>query len=781
MIPTDAGAGAIHDEGSEPMKDIDEPMELLRVTFSITGDAVIATDTRGRVTLLTAVAESLTGWTAPDAEGLPIESILRFNDEGTREPVNRPVMELTASGLAQRPTGHMVLIAKDGMERPIDVSAAPIRDKSGDLVGSVVVLRDVSKRSQPAGRLEETPLDSESLLATVREPLVILDGDLRINSASRSFYQAFRVSPEETEGRLFFDLGNGQWDIPQLRTLLVEVLLKDSSFDGFDVIHDFPAIGMRTMLLGARKLHWKGGRPERILLAIEDITERGRTARALAASEVRFRRLFEAAKDGILILEADTGAIIDANPYLLDLLGYSHDELLGKELWELGVLGDIEASRAAFRELQEKGYVRYENLPLQTRSGKIAQAEFVSNVYWVDGRLIIQCNIRDITERLRSEERLKEADRRKDEFLAMLAHELRNPLAPIANAVEVMRLLELDHPDLLWVQEVVDRQLRQMTRLVDDLLDVSRITSGKITLRKELVELTSIVATAIENCRHQTDAREQELMVSIPAGPILLEADPARLEQLIANLLNNAAKYTQPRGKIWLSVEGRGDQVEVRVRDTGIGLAPEMLPRIFDLFAQADQSLARSQGGLGLGLTLVRRIVELHGGTVQAFSLGLGQGSELTVRLPVSKVCPSENPMPAPVATPVARTGLRVLVVDDNVDTLRGMTKLLHRSGYEVKVAHDGQTAIEAARAFQPEVVVLDIGLPGMDGYQVARKLRQEEDLKGALIIANSGYGQESDRIRSREAGFDYHLVKPIDYSALLELLASSPPFSSAQ
>jgi PAS domain S-box-containing protein len=721
------------------MEDVDEPLELLRDAL-ITGDAVIATDTRGRVTLLNPVAESSTGWTDHDEEGRPIESVFRIVDEVTREPVNRPVMELT---------------------------------------GRVLIFRDVSEGRQPEERLEETRLDTESILATAREPLVVLGGDMRVNSASRPFYQAFRGSPEETEGRLFFDLGNGQWDIPRLRTLLGEVLLQDSSFDDFEVIHDFPAIGTRTMLLNARKLHRKGDRPERILLAIEDITERGRTSRALAASELRFRRLFEAAKDGILILEADTGRIIDANPFLLDLLGYSHDQLLGKELWEIGLLGDSEASRAAFRELQERGYVRYENLPLQTRAGPIAQVEFVSNVYWVDGRLIIQCNIRDITERRRSEDWLKEADRRKDEFLAMLAHELRNPLAPIANAVEVMRMLDLDHPDLRWVQEVVDRQVRQMTRLVDDLLDVSRITSGKITLRKELVELTSIVATAIENCRHQTDAREQELTASIPAGPILLEADPARLEQLIANLLNNAAKYTEPRGKIWLSVEVRGDQVEVRVRDTGIGLAPEMLPRIFDLFAQADQSLARSQGGLGLGLTLVRRIVELHGGTVQAFSLGLGQGSELTVRLPVSKVCPSENPMPAPVATPVARTGLRVLVVDDNVDTLRGMTKLLHRSGYEVKVAHDGQTAIEAARAFQPEVVVLDIGLPGMDGYQVARKLRQEEDLKGALIIANSGYGQESDRVRSREAGFDHHLVKPIDYSALLELLAHSKPLAS--
>jgi CheY-like chemotaxis protein len=327
---------------------------------------------------------------------------------------------------------------------------------------------------------------------------------------------------------------------------------------------------------------------------------------------------------------------------------------------------------------------------------------------------------------------------------------------------------------------VVERQALQMTRLVDDLLEVSRINSGKITLRTAAVELANVVAMAVETSRHNVDEREQELTVSLPAEPILLEADPARLAQIFANLLNNAAKYTQHRGHIWVSAQHVGSQVEVRVRDDGIGLTPEMLPHVFDMFAQADQALSRSQGGLGLGLTLVRRIAELHGGTVQATSAGLGHGCEFIVRLPLAEKAALVVPEPAPAAPPVAREGMRVLVVDDNVDTSKGMVRLLKMAGYDAQTAHDGQTAIATACAFRPEVVLLDIGLPGMDGYQVAARLRRAEDLKGVQIIAVSGYGQESDRRRSQEAGFDRHLVKPVDYEVLLSILANPAPSSQA-
>jgi CheY-like chemotaxis protein len=287
-----------------------------------------------------------------------------------------------------------------------------------------------------------------------------------------------------------------------------------------------------------------------------------------------------------------------------------------------------------------------------------------------------------------------------------------------------------------------------------------------------VVDLADVVSMAVETSRGYIDKRAHELTLSLPAEPILLKADGARVAQLFANLLNNAAKYTEPHGHIWLTAQRKENEVEVRVRDNGIGIAPEMLPHIFDLFTQADHALARSQGGLGIGLTLVRRIIELHGGTVRASSPGLGQGSEFTVRLPVPKRIFPARPSPHHTVATASRKRLRVLVVDDNVDTAAGMTKLLERSGHDVQTAYDGVSALETARSFKAEVVLLDIGLPNMDGYQVAAQLRQEEDLVGAVIVAVSGYGQETDRCRSRDAGFDHHLVKPIDFGALLALLA---------
>jgi len=367
---------------------------------------------------------------------------------------------------------------------------------------------------------------------------------------------------------------------------------------------------------------------------------------------------------------------------------------------------------------------------------------------------------------------IQENDRRKSEFLAMLGHELRNPLAPIRNSVEILRQFRFDQPELRRVRDTIERQLQLMVRLVDDLLDVSRINSGKIRLRREPTDLSAVAAQAIEIAKPLIDARCHRLNVTLPEEPLWVEADEPRLVQVFANLLNNAAKYTPPNGEIGLTIEIGPDVVIGRVRDNGVGIAPDLLPHVFDLFTQADRSTRRDQSGLGVGLTLVRRLTEMHGGCVEAFSDGLGYGSEFVVTLPrIAKgITRTREPAPRRLGRIPSR---RVLLVDDNADGLDSLASLLRLKGHEVHVASDGFEAVRTAVAIRPEVVVLDIGMPGMDGYEVARQLRQTPDVSTMRLVALTGYGQEEDRHLSREAGFDDHLVKPIDLAVLDQLLAA--------
>jgi two-component system CheB/CheR fusion protein len=389
----------------------------------------------------------------------------------------------------------------------------------------------------------------------------------------------------------------------------------------------------------------------------------------------------------------------------------------------------------------------------------------------------------DVTGRKHMEEVLRqsawelaEAHRRKDEFLAMLAHELRNPLAPICNALELLDQRGAENAVVDQVQKLLRRQVQHLVRVVDDLLDVSRITSGKIVLQKEALALDGVIATAIENMKPLIAARGHELVVSLPPDPVWLEADGVRLTQVVANLLSNAAKFTERNGRIWLSVERAGSEALVRVRDTGRGMSTSMLTQAFELFVQGSPTLDRSEGGLGIGLTLVRTLVGLHGGTVTAESDGPGRGSLFTVRLPAPPLAAAEVSPPARESVKEPREVTprrRVLVVDDNVDSAESLVALLGIAGHQVRIAFDGREAVEIARTFAPDVVLLDIGLPGMDGCAVAGVLRADPIASRSLLIAVSGYGQEADRRRTREAGFDHHLVKPVRPEVLRALLAA--------
>jgi two-component system CheB/CheR fusion protein len=378
----------------------------------------------------------------------------------------------------------------------------------------------------------------------------------------------------------------------------------------------------------------------------------------------------------------------------------------------------------------------------------------------------------DITARRRAEEELEEANRRKDEFLATLAHELRNPLAPIRNAVQILHLKGPLDRELQWARAVIERQVQLLARLVDDLLDVSRITRGKIELRKERVTLSEVIERALETSRPLLQASDQALTVSLPDEPLRLDVDPTRLSQVLANLLNNAAKYTKAGGHVEVSAAREGRAVVIRVRDDGIGIPRTMLSRIFDMFAQVDTSLVRAQGGLGIGLTIAKRLLEMHGGSIEAESPGPGQGSTFTVRLPLAADEEAERASRAEQSRErTMKTRLRILVVDDNQDATDTLAMMLELLQYEVRAANDGAEALEIAAQFCPEVVLLDIGMPIMSGYEVAERLRQADTSKGAVLVAMTGWGQEEDLRRSREAGFDHHLVKPVDPARLTALL----------
>jgi len=369
---------------------------------------------------------------------------------------------------------------------------------------------------------------------------------------------------------------------------------------------------------------------------------------------------------------------------------------------------------------------------------------------------------------------MREADRSKNEFLATLAHELRNPLAPIRNAVEILHVKAEPSPEVQWALEVVDRQMEQMTRLVDDLLDIARITGNKLELRREPVAVSEVVRVAVQTSRPLMDASGQRFTLALPETPLYLDGDLTRLAQVVSNLLNNSSKYTERGGRIELSVERQHRDVVISVKDTGIGIPADMLPRVFDIFTQVHRSPEQLPAGLGIGLTLVKRLVEMHNGSIEARSAGSGQGSEFVIRMPAVMDIPEVLAPPErrdPRAAP--SQPLRILIVDDNLDAAASLGLLLRLTGHEIRTAHDGVEAMRVAEEFHPDVAVLDIGLPKMDGYEVAGMIRRQPWGAGMVLIAATGWGQETDRHRSHEAGFDHHLVKPVDPAALIHLLGS--------
>jgi PAS domain S-box-containing protein len=528
------------------------------------------------------------------------------------------------------------------------------------------------------------------------------------------------------------------------------------------------------------------------------ITRRAQPREDLQTSEIRYRRLFETARDGILILDAVTRKITDVNPFMEKLLGYSRGQFLGKELWEIGLLEDEKASRLAFRELKQKGYIRYEDLPLETKDGKRREVEFVSNVYDEGGHQVIQCNIRDITARKQGEEEFKQlmvwekaaraeaeaANHVKDEFLATVSHELRTPLTSILGFSTMLRTDSLDEASSTRAVEIIDRNAKTLAQLIEDLLDFSRIINGKFHLQVRPLGLAEIINATIESLRPAADAKDIQIQSHIDPDVGLVSGDPNRLQQVVSNLLANAIKFTPGGGRVEVKLERVNSHARLIVSDTGAGISPDFLPYVFDRFRQSDSASTRKYGGLGLGLAIVRQIVEMHGGTVQAESYGETQGASFTVEIPLlalrSQANESKrtNPMHEKKAAfdyPREINGLRVLLVDDDASTLEMLTAVLNHGGAEVRYSTSAADALELLQEWKPDLLLSDIAMPDKNGYWLIAKVRGLEKEHGGRIpaVALSAYGRVEDRARVLTAGFDMFVPKPVYLPELLATLAS--------
>ncbi|MDB6174196.1 MAG: two-component hybrid sensor and regulator [Chthoniobacteraceae bacterium] len=759
--------------------------------------------------------------------------------------------------------------------------------------GVVLVLNDIDALKRSKQEISAAREYAEATLRTMPVPFLILRADLRVNSASDAFYNSFGVTLGETEGRLIYELGNRQWNIPQLRTLLEEILPQKRSFNGFEIVHDFPSIGRRSMLLNARRLEGQNSSPL-ILLSIEDVTERMESRAAMERSEIRYRRLFETSRDGILLLDPISRKITDANPFMTELLGYSREELLGRELWQIGLLEDERASQSAFRELQHKGSIRYEDLPLETKGGERREVEFVSNLYDEENLKVIQCNIRDITQRklverkfrgllesapdamvitnpngeivlinsqtekvfgysraeligkrieilipvryhqghagnrhdfmsaprmrlmgagmdlwalhkngsefpveislspLETEgellvtaairdvsarktaekslriatEEIARGARAKDDFLAMLSHELRTPLTPVlmtATALESDPELPEEVRDQLGMMR---RNVELEARLIDDLLDLTRISRGKLQIAPVIADLHLLLDHTAEIVHSDGFGKQVRLIFKLEATRHHALVDPTRLHQVFWNLIKNAIKFTPTGGTVTVTTRNDSGGILVSIEDTGIGIGADALPHVFNAFEQGEVAGKLRYGGLGLGLAISKAVIALHGGTIRAESEGPGRGATFTVALAASDT-PSP-PAHAPAQHSMPARALKLLIVEDHEATRTVLSRLLTRIGHQVTTASSIKEALAAVATERFDALISDLGLPDGSGLELMREIQRRSPIPG---IALSGYGMEDDLRQTKEAGFFAHLVKPVNLDQLRYLL----------
>jgi PAS domain S-box-containing protein len=666
--------------------------------------------------------------------------------------VARDILQRLADAEALRECPAL-LRCRDGSVRNVRITSN-VKWESGEFIHTRCITRDVTDQA----RVQELGTQLADYLEGLFEGFLALDDDWRVTYVNAAAEQIIGRKRDELLGRTW------QQAFPEAVGGPMEALyrrvLASRTAEQMELYYEHYG---RWFEVNARPVH-NGG----IAVFFRDISD----AKRRDEVQARLAAIVQSSDDAIISKSLD-GVIQSWNAAAERVYGYSAAEAVGRS-----ILLFIPPERHAEEQhilarLRAGQRVEHFDTVRLTKDGRHVEVSLtVSPVRDAHGRIIGASKVaRDIGTRKQAERALAEANRNKDAFLAMLAHELRNPLAPIASALQLFGMVDPASTQAREARAIMQRQLEHLVRLVDDLMDVSRITRGKIDMRREAQSLNAILLSAVETARPAIEAGRHRFSISLPQEPLRVQADFVRLGQVVSNLLTNAAKYTDPGGQIALQAAAEGGSAVIRVRDNGIGIEPEMLPRVFDMFAQLEQGATRSKGGLGIGLALARALVQLHGGALEGYSRGPGTGAEFVVRLPLlaSEAAMQPTP-PQPRPTPARRR--RVLVVDDNVDAAETLQMVVAQMGHQVEAAYDGRSALEAARRERPDVVLLDLSMPEMDGVQVARELRSAPACRNVRIVALSGLGQREDRRRSREAGFDDHLVKPVSPDELARVLA---------
>jgi PAS domain S-box-containing protein len=782
---------------------------LKTATFEAALDCIISIDHQGRIIEFNPAAERTFGFRRGDVLGLEIGEVVIPPSQRERHRRGLANYLATGKGPILNQQLEMPALRADGSEIPVEMSVTRIPIDGPPLFTAHV--RDISDRKRAEQRLRTQysvtrALAESGTLSVAATPILLaicehlgwqvgtlwyVDQEDNVLRCSEVYHPpSVRVPQfEATSRQRTFTLGIGLpgrvWASGQASW--IPDVVQDNNFprapiadaEGLHGAFGFPILLNNDVLGVLEFFSHEIRQPDEDLLQmmtaigaqIGQFIERKRAEAALKAKEAELQLVANTTPLTLTRCSRDLHYLF-ANRAAATMFGLTPDQMIGKPIVE--VMGEpmFALVRPRIEQVLRGEAVEYEAELQYPGVGKRwvrvnympERDEHHDVVGWV-------ASIVDISKRKRAEDALREADRRKDEFLATLAHELRNPLAPIQNALEIMKDASLDGEALRNARQMIERQFAQLVRLVDDLLDVSRITRDKLELRRERVEIKAVINQAIETCLPLIQRSQQKLKLNLSEVPIFVDADPVRLAQVFANLINNASKYTQPQGNISVSAERLRSDVAVTVKDSGAGIPSEMLPKVFDLFTQVDTSIRGLQGGLGIGLSLVKRLVEMHGGSVEARSDGPDLGSEFVVRLPVTVDMPYDLAPQPKLAAPTPAE-CRILIVDDNRDAAHSLAMLLRKFGNETYLAHDGLEAIDAAAQLRPDAVLLDIGLPKMNGYDVCRAIRQQPWGRSMVIIAVTGWGQDEDRRRSDEAGFNAHLVKPVDHVALSSLLA---------
>ncbi|HKS29613.1 MAG TPA: PAS domain S-box protein [Pyrinomonadaceae bacterium] len=766
----------------------------LRTTLQSIGDAVISTDAEGRVIFMNPVAQALTGWPLDEAVGRRLPEVFHIVNEHSRQPVESPTEKVLRDGMVVGLANHTLLLARDGREIPIDDSGAPIRDEEGRITGVVLVFHDITERR----RGEEAALKLAAIVESAEDAIFGKTLEGVINSWNKGAQRLYGYTAEEAIGR------NVSMLVPEERmdelASIMERLRGGESIEHFETIRRTKEGQLVHVALTISVIKNVAGGIIGASTIARNITERRQAEEALRESEERFAKAFASSPLALTITSLKTGRLMEVNETFTQLSGYARDEAVGRSTVELGLWARPSDREAELGLIAETGKVHNTEYRFLMRDGRKLVGMLSAERIVIGGEPCALTVIQDITEQKRAEEErerlfhlerqarreAEEANRLKDEFLATLSHELRTPLTAMLGWTRMLRTRMLDEKTSRHALATIERNVRSQTQLIEDLLDVSRIITGKLRLDTRPVELASVIEAAIDSIQPAAEAKEilLERAIDPTAGPVL--GDPARMQQVVWNLLSNAVKFTPKGGRVQVALERSDSYAAISVTDTGAGISHDFLPYVFDRFRQADSSSTRSHGGLGLGLAIVRHLVELHGGAVEAASQGAQRGACFTVKLPLMAVnirrdgagegkgdgiATGEG---AVLDCPPLLKGLRILVVDDEEDAQQLLATILRQCEAVVETASSAQQAIEAARASHPDLLISDIGMPDEDGYDLLERVRKDPDpeVKEVPAVALTGYASEEDRARSFAAGFQIHLTKPIDPQALIAAIS---------